>query len=629
MKFHNKFCQSLIWASFAAACLTGIYFRFLNLGLWSLTIDEYYITKSVGSILKHGLPEFECGGYYVRGILQQYLTAPILALSSDPEWAVRLIPAVANVLTMPAVFLIGKRLGGHVVAVAAVFLFCFSTVELEMARFARMYAPFQAFFVWQVYFLLVVMEEHKKWAYNAVLALAIVSVFIYQGSIFLAVISLCPLLMKKVKVSRSVLFFVLLIFLLNFLVQLVDFRHLGVANLENAAKGGSSIISHPKAMASSFSKNTEWLFFVLIPMLLFVRTMYFIWLKKKRDFMPSAMLTFFFVCLVFNQLALASLFLILGMLTGLIENYPISIRSLRDDEPIFTAAVGLFGYWMFYALFFSGASIFNSFKIFLEYPNIYDYIFTPWFDAFPIFVCIMSFCTVAALWFSMKTDDDSMKIILSVVLLMCMIVGGLSTTYKSARYTFFLYPLFLIVISYFATKIILNYKNKISFSILFLLLILYFSEDFNLKHFLKVDKPEMNFRTNYDKNRTNAYYKRFDFENAAHYINRNFKNGDKVISFLNVVDYYLDTPLDYRYLDPKSVEYKNLLACDGKNEIWSHAVLVQSYDELEALLESAPGVWVVSSDDEALPRAASLFNSRYSDNLRFTGIDGYLKVFKF
>ena len=52
---------------------TGILVRLVGLGTHPFSIDEYYLFKSINLIIEKGLPEFLCGGYYVRGILLQYI----------------------------------------------------------------------------------------------------------------------------------------------------------------------------------------------------------------------------------------------------------------------------------------------------------------------------------------------------------------------------------------------------------------------------------------------------------------------------------------------------------------------------------------------------------------------------
>ena len=76
---HSVSWDFKIWLPLLLAVAYGIFARLYNLGHWELTQDEYYLVKSIESILDDGLPSFGCGGYYARGLLQQYLTAPLIA----------------------------------------------------------------------------------------------------------------------------------------------------------------------------------------------------------------------------------------------------------------------------------------------------------------------------------------------------------------------------------------------------------------------------------------------------------------------------------------------------------------------------------------------------------------------
>ena len=130
----------------------GIFIRLKGLGTWSLTLDEYYIVKSAENILKHGLPQFPNGGYYERGILLQYMIASLLAFGVKAELSGRIFPLITNLLAIPAIYLIAKRVGNQLIATIAIVIFSFSIWEIEFARFARMYAPFQTIFIWYIYF---------------------------------------------------------------------------------------------------------------------------------------------------------------------------------------------------------------------------------------------------------------------------------------------------------------------------------------------------------------------------------------------------------------------------------------------------------------------------------------------
>src|ERR687895_2306537 len=92
------------------ALAVGIYFRLKGLGKSPLAIDEYYIASSVRNIFEHGLPQFDCGGYYTRGLLLQYLVAPLFKYGSNDELYFRLIIVISNILTIPAIYLLAKRI---------------------------------------------------------------------------------------------------------------------------------------------------------------------------------------------------------------------------------------------------------------------------------------------------------------------------------------------------------------------------------------------------------------------------------------------------------------------------------------------------------------------------------------
>src|SRR3990167_3104002 len=84
------------WSLISIAVIIGIYIRLKGLGTWPLALDEYYIIKSSENILKYGLPQFPNGGYYERGLIMQYLIAPLLALDIKPEFAGRIFSVVSN-----------------------------------------------------------------------------------------------------------------------------------------------------------------------------------------------------------------------------------------------------------------------------------------------------------------------------------------------------------------------------------------------------------------------------------------------------------------------------------------------------------------------------------------------------
>ena len=185
------------WVAISIAVLIGTFIRLKGLGTWPLALDEYYIIKSTENILKYGLPQFDNGGYYVRGILIQYMIAPLLSLGVHAELAGRIFPLISNLLAIPALYLIAKRVGNQLIATVAVVIFSFSIWEIEFARFARMYAPFQMMFLWYLYFALKDFKNKHFSYFKWMLILSAISSLVYEGSIFLAVFNFIPFILYQ------------------------------------------------------------------------------------------------------------------------------------------------------------------------------------------------------------------------------------------------------------------------------------------------------------------------------------------------------------------------------------------------------------------------------------------------
>ena len=184
--------QLALFAVTCAAVLVGIYARFKGLGTWPLGIDEYYTARTVQNVLRSGLPEFACGGYYARGLLVQYLGALLQLGGMSPELSLRLIAAISSLIVLPAAFILGRRAGGFATGLVTVTVLALSVWEVEMARFARMYAPFQAVFCWYVVFFLKYTLDREARALWPMIVLSVVGALVWEGGVFLAALNLLP-----------------------------------------------------------------------------------------------------------------------------------------------------------------------------------------------------------------------------------------------------------------------------------------------------------------------------------------------------------------------------------------------------------------------------------------------------
>src|SRR5690349_307874 len=93
----------LRWGAYlvlASALISGLYGRLAGFGERQLAIDEYYSAEGVDKILKHGVPRLDGGGYYLQGLLPQYLAAASCVLFGQTNTALRL-PALLFGLLVP------------------------------------------------------------------------------------------------------------------------------------------------------------------------------------------------------------------------------------------------------------------------------------------------------------------------------------------------------------------------------------------------------------------------------------------------------------------------------------------------------------------------------------------------
>ncbi len=181
----------------ALALAAGLYGRFKGIGTWSLGVDEFYISRSVDNLLRTGLPAFPCGGYYSRGVLYQYLVAGLRLCGWSPETASRGLSAASSLVVLPAAYLAARRVAGALTGWLVVVLLCLSIWEIEMARFARMYAPFQAVFAWYVVAYLRFTLDRRRAALGWMAVLSVVGVLVWEGGMLLGFANLFALLVVR------------------------------------------------------------------------------------------------------------------------------------------------------------------------------------------------------------------------------------------------------------------------------------------------------------------------------------------------------------------------------------------------------------------------------------------------
>jgi len=650
MKLKENKANLLLYGFAFVAIVLGLYGRFKGIGLWSLASDEYHTSKSIDYIMEKGLPEFDSGGYYTRGILYQYVQATILSIfDGAKEATLRATSVIFNLLALPALFILGRKLSGVMFGILLVCFFSLSIWEIEVARYVRMYAPFQALFLWYAVLLYFVCVEEKKQYYPWLIVLSVVGVFIYEASIFIVLLNFYPLLIKgKLPKLRE---FVIPTIVLGFtyLYLTTNFRATGVSSMPpdvvfDSLKQKAITIGpfeRPMILLSYMLNHAIW--FVSMVLLLFGIIYKQISYYKERIITGLELLIFitFFLLLMLNQLFLAGVFIILcGFLGWLTFSYPKYLLKTNALFAIFIILLFSVFYWFFLDknLLFPG-EIFDPLKkllvVLLKYPDYFTKVFYQYFTVMPVeFVIVSGLMIIGLIQFFLRREKKESERLMYFVIFFCLtLMTMLAQPYYSTRYTFFLYPLFVlmafnVVYTNVQTLRFRSHESLICVAILVLVSITF--EDIKFGHLLNVDKPEYSFRQVYDKDVAEHLFTKFDYKTPANFVNKNLTGDDVVIATVLPVDYYL-SQIDYFYMHYTGKEFRAISAAEGEKERWTNADLLYREEQFIDLLKRREKTfWLLLRSGEFPYQSAmeKKLAEKYGQRKVFSGIDGIIDVYK-
>jgi hypothetical protein len=638
------------WVVISLAVSFGVYIRFKGLGTWPLALDEYYLIKSTENILKYGLPQFESGGFYVRGILLQYLIAPLLSIGVSAEFAGRIFPLISSLLSLPALYLIAKKVGNQLIATIVIIVFSLSIWEIEFARFARMYAPFQAIFIWYIYFALVdyINQDFKN--YKWMLALSGLSIFVYEGSVFLAVFNFIPFILNR-NFKKEFFLPATLIFLSSVVINKLGFRYLNSAPIFPPeysdlihSINSKPPIKIPKILFPfAFDNILSSIITVVLTGITIFLILKIIKLLKEKNFWSVFSVILLGLFALTNQFGLF-------ILTFLVVNYWELLLIKTNNNKIYLL-LGLlfltnFIYWFgfgiistnWYSLFtdFSSYSIWGVSKRlfvgFLNFPDNY-YSYLNYIRTLPLLTIFSTIIFAASFIYLLKTKEKKEIKFLSASIIFFSLLATIPTLlYQETRYTFFLIPLVVFLIIYFSFIFMeLVFKGKFIANISFvsiIIIVFVLSKDFNLYHLLHIDSEDVNYRLIYKNNYLKKhFYRRWDIITPINYVKDKLQNNDLILINENSLEYYLPK-VDYFNIDYLHEAFPALSVEYGTKERWSNAKLIYQNKELISFIEKRKTtIWVILFPERWLFNIH--FYERYKDYLVCEGIDGLVKVFKF
>ena len=279
----------------------------------------------------------------------------------------------------------------------------------------------------------------------------------------------------------------------------------------------------------------------------------------------------------------------------------------------------------------------DSYMSWFDYPAIYQKIVRPWLLAMPINTVLLLISLIAAVWVALTTPNAERRALrwLVVVLigLLC-IVGVLDTLYVKARYSFFLYPILLVLVTWFlhqlATRVRVTkrYMTTAIFAIS-LAIFMILSEDFGWDHLRNISSPEINFRTAYSNDRGDIYFARRDYQTPAEYVNKNSNPNDIVLyPLMSPLNYYLDKT-DYIYLSTSHRSFRRYQVCGGERERWSGAPLIgEKKTYLDLIQNSREVVWLIMYSDNWRSDVDIELTETYSEYNVYQSQDNTINVYR-
>jgi hypothetical protein len=602
----------LLLAAAAALCL-GLYARLKGLGGAPFAVDEYYLARAIDGILRTGLPAFTCGGLYMRGLLLQYAAAALQWSGVTPELAPRLLSALGSLLSIPAVFLLGRRLVGRSLAWLAVILVALSVWEIEIARFGRMYAPFQADFLWYLVFFLRYTVDRDARALWPMILLSAIGPLVWEGGVFLPLLNLLSLFLQRwpERMRPQDWRFLLgcgALLLLSVWLVTADFR-------------GYNALSWPPGYAMSQSRpaldrlttlrlplgelthHALWLAVAVLPLLLILPALRRVWQWRERRFLAAGLLALLLAAMAHQFLAVASVALLL-VLMRLMSWRECFGRTLR---PLHAAIIACALFWLAF-----GASRIDwqagnrtellamlAYRL-LSFPDLLQVVVRPWAAAVPHLGAALMLLIAGELIAAARDEQtpEYERVLLTAFLVLLLAAGASHPPREETRYVFFLYPVALLIALQALSRLsrlLAGERPPLATGLTTVLALGGFacSEDFQPRFLLAVDAPAQTFHEGLSPAMQSHLIIRENFRALADWVRQHRAAQDLVINDVHGMDrYYPD--INYFYVDEDSPNFPDWSCQGGTLERWGGYPLLYDPDALRERLAPGTSAYLVA-----------------------------------
>jgi hypothetical protein len=596
----------------AAAVLIGVAARFKGLGSAPFNVDEYFLARSIENVLRSGIPAYACGGFYLRGLLSQYLAAGLQLGGLSAELAPRLISVFSSLLCLPAVYILGRRVHGRSVGLLAVTVLALSVWEIETARFGRMYAPFQAVFLWYLVFFMRCTVDRDPRALWPMIALSIIGPLVWEGGAFLALANLLSLFLQRWpgRILRSDLIYLvactLLLALAGWFVT-TDFR--GYVTDSWPAGYVLSLSPPPpdpitalRLPPMTLRHHPWWAATVIAPLIAALMSLRWMWGFRSRGYAVAALAAMLVAAAAHQFLVVAAIALLL-LLT----------RLVRWEE-FFTPAARSF--WLAIALcaiFWLALGVTQvdwhgtgglprklatlAYPLF-SFPDFIDVVVRPWVRAVPYLAAGLLLLLAVASYRAARYDDRPIDARVLLITLLVMVLGASAShpPRQETRYLFFLYPIAIVIalatIARAAQLLGGRAAATTAITTAFALGGFALSEDFQPRHLLRIDDRYETFRLGMNGGSQSHLVIRDDYRAIARWLEQHADTHHVVINGVHGLDHYY-SGITYFFVDQHDPNFPGWSCRRGTRERWGNYPLLNSIDALTSAVATSSQAYLV------------------------------------
>jgi hypothetical protein len=282
---------------------------------------------------------------------------------------------------------------------------------------------------------------------------------------------------------------------------------------------------------------------------------------------------------------------------------------------------------------FAGQAQIVALKLF-GFPNVIDEIVRPWGRTMPLWsLCL--FGALAGLMFvairRATSARTAIAIVLIVAVVMILAVGASGTGRQETRYTFFLYPVLVLLAIAALAQLLgkLSTNARVAAGLLSVITLSCFaaSGDFRPRHVAAIDSEAVTYRVMLPPALVSHYYPHNDVRGAAAWLKTNTSAEDRVLTGIPSLAQYSDR-IDFAFLIDDDPRYEAFSCQAGTLDRWTHKPLLYSAQALDELLHDHRA-YLVTYPSQTPPILDKARDFGWRAERVWSSIDGGVNILRF